>query len=254
MRSLLAGLLACLILSTIGCGGGGSPGGEGNPPAPTTNRKDLLFGYYGPASPEEVADHVNIVWLWEDQVATAMRAKAAGITHLVLPVCWRCGADNLRFMFTGMRNASVLGNVVALYPEDEPGNMPEAEIAAMVTLVRSVAAEYAEIAQVPVWAIFAANAPLTGSHLFDAIGVDNYGCSCVPVPPLVAGQRLILVPGGANPWREGVEPFIRAANLDSRVVAIIPFLWQYPIPAQGLGIRDNGLAPIYREAGIRLTR
>ncbi len=153
-----------------------------------------------------------------------------------------------------MQNAGLLGNVVALYPEDEPGNMPEAEIAAMVALVRSVATEYSEITQVPVWAIFAANAPLTGAHLFDAIGVDNYGCGCVPVPPILPGQRLILVPGGANPWRESPEAFIAVANADPRVIAIIPFLWQYPQPTQGLGIGQNGMSDVYRAAGIRLTR
>jgi hypothetical protein len=37
-------------------------------------------------------------------------------------------------------------------------------------------------------------------------------------------------------------------------VAIIPFLWVWPNPGQGLGIRDNGMAPTYRALGKQLTQ
>ncbi len=254
MRSLLAGLLACLILSTIGCGGGGSSGSDGNPPAPAADRKDLLFGYYGPTG-SEVSDHVNVVWLWDDQVATAMRAKRDGITHFVLPVCWKCGVEHMRWLYTGMRNAGVLANVVALYPEDEPNlaGLSESDVVALVHLTKTVAQEFSELSGVQLWAIYANTGQYPGASAFDAWGIDNYGCNCVPMPPVLPGQRILLVPGGANPWREGPERFIATAN-DPRVIAIIPFLWTYPQVGQGVGIRDNGMAPIYRAAGIRLTR
>ncbi len=256
MRSLLAGLLACLILLAPGCGGGGSNGGESNPPAPATNRTDLLFGYYGPVTDiASVADHVNFVWLWDDQVATAMKASAAGVHKLILPLCWQCGPDNWRFLFTGMANSGTLANVIALYPVDEPelAGLSDSAVHDLVKQVRGVAAEFPALAGVQVWVIYSNSGRFPGISSYDAVGIDNYGCNCAPIPPIAPGQRIILIPGGANPWREGPERFEAAAN-DPRVVAIIPFLWQWPLPEQGLGIRDNGLAPIYRAAGLRLTR
>jgi hypothetical protein len=186
-----------------------------------------------------------------DPVGEAMRAKASGIAHTVLAVCWRCGADNLRYVFDGMRAAGVLDRVVALYPEDEPDlRMSEPEVIAMATLVRGVAAEYPELARVQLWVIYANSGHTPGISQFDAVGRDNYGAG--PQQLGSANQRLILVPGGASPWQESPDAYLSAAN-DPRVIAIIPFLWKYPQSGQSQGIRDNGMAPAYRAAGKQAT-
>lgn len=251
MRLFIAGVLAGIFLCwSAACGGGG-----GDTIPPPIQRTDLLYGYFGDAILADTADHTNLQWIMfeADPVAEAMRAKAAGIHNLVLAVCWRCGQDNLRFYFDGMRAAGVLHLVIALYPEDEPDlSMTESEVVDMVRMVRSVAAEYQELAQVQVWAIYGNTGKTPGIAQYDAVGRDNYGAG--PQQIGAPNQRLLLVPGGASPWRESPDAYLAEANRNPRVIAIIPFLWQYPQAGQGLGISQNGMAPVYRELGLKLTR
>jgi len=63
--------------------------------------------------------------------------------------------------------------------------------------------------------------------------------------PIGANQRYMVVPGGYR----GQDPgcFVSVAESDSRVVAIIPFIWQSF--SGGTGIRDNGMRSTYCQAG-----
>jgi hypothetical protein len=93
-----------------------------------------------------------------------------------------------------------------------------------------------------------------GIGSFDWCGFDNYGTPIFTngdydrfVAKLTPNQRVTLVPGGADPWRDNPAPFNAKAQSDSRVVLILPFLWMdNPDPTN---IEHNGMAPQYRAVG-----
>ena len=250
-------LLLWLALLLAGCGGGG---GSSAPAAQAPQRTDLLYGYYGdPCGIGDAAPHVNLIWVFGwcgDPVTILIAAKNAGVAKAVVGVNGRTGTpDSLRWYFQQLRAAGVLSMVVAVYPQDEPdvAGMTSSEVVLMVALMRLVMAEFPELADAKVAAIYGAR-NRNGAEAFDWLGADNYGRGAFI--PIASGpnQRLILVPGGADPWREDPQSFLEAANRTPRVIAIIPFLWRNPGNAGfGLGIADNGMLRVYCQAGAQAT-
>ena len=75
-----------------------------------------------------------------------------------------------------------------------------------------------------------------------------YGPQQLPLQP---GQRLMLVAGGADPYRENPAGYEKFANEHPEVVAVWAFAWfDY---SDGLGIGHNGMLPAYQAMGCRLT-
>lgn len=250
-RLVLATILVVVVLLVAACGGGSSSGG-----APAPQRTDLLFGYFGDCDTcvAETRGHTNLQsvvgWGNDGWRMHAIEAVAAG-QKILLAVCWRCGPDNLRWQFGVMSADGTLSSVVALYPQDEPdvAGLTADQVGALCALVRAVASEYPELAGVALAAVYG-NVDTAGIEQFDWIGRDNYGTGPI-VPIRQPGQRVILVPGGADPWREDPTAFIETANRTPAVVLVLPFLWRDP--DHGRGIATNGMASTYCAAGVRVT-
>jgi hypothetical protein len=250
-RLVLATILVVGLVLLVACGGGS---GEA---AAAPDRKDLLFGYFGDCDTcvAETRGHANIAMVMGWGAPGAMERHAveavAAKQQILLAVCWACGAENLRWQFGVLRAAGVLSEVVALYPVDEPdvAGLTAAQVAALCALVRQVAAEYPELAGVALAAIYG-SVGTEGIEQFDWIGRDFYGHGAI-VPIRQPWQRLILVPGGADPWREDPTAFIETANRTPAVVLILPFIWRDP--TFGRGIATNGLGQTYCRAGVRVT-
>ena len=226
---------------------------------PAPQRHDLLFGYFGDCDGcvAETADHVNLVmvmgWGTEDAyLRHATEAIGAG-KKIMLAVCWKCGEAGMRWDFDRLQAAGVLSSVVALYPQDEPdvAGMTTAQVAAMAEIVRRVASGYPELDKVALAVIYGPHGS-DGMEYFDWVGRDNYGAPPI-VPILNPGQRALLIPGGADPWRADPKPWLDVANRTPAVVAIIPFLWRWPDGHPG-GIATNGMSSDYRAAGVATTR
>jgi hypothetical protein len=248
-RFILATILVVVVLLVAACGGGSSEA------AVAPDRTDLLYGYFGDCDTcvAETRGHANLAMVmgWgapgamQRHVAEAVAAKQ----QILLAVCWACGVENLRWQF-GVLGAA-LSEVVALYPMDEPdvAGMSASDVCAMVAMVRGVAMEFPALAGVAIAAVYGSKGT-AGSECFDWIGRDNYGTGPI-VPIRTAGQRVILLPGGADPWREDPAAFIDVANRTPAVVMILPFLWRDP--NTGRGIATNGLGQTYCQAGVRVT-
>ena len=246
-------LLPLLLLA--GCGGG-----SGGSEPPVADRHDVLYCYYGDSDTivAEVKDHTNcltIFALWygtATAVQHAMQAKAAGINSLILAI----GHDpaSIRQLFTAFQAANVLGNVVALYPQDEPdvNGYSDDQMIALAEIVRGVAREYPELTNVKLAVIYGPGGATPGISAFDWVGRDNFGRGPQEVG-LTGGQRLILISGGT--FFEAPDIFVDYAERTPEVVLYLGFAWISYMDATGIhvGIRDNGMAPAYRAVGVKLT-
>ncbi len=281
MRGLRAALIA-LAAFLAACGGGsGGPAATATLPPPSQLRTDLLFGYYfgRPDHVLEVADHANLYWVAAEggpavQIAALQKAREAGIRNviLMLPLTTPAGttptaADRLAWLDELNQVGALSQDVVALYWVDEP-NIPRhrretPEIVAQNALLRAVMAEFPALAGTKLAVLYACDGDRPGLAAFDWVGCDAYGDGCEAldrwVEPmrrgLLPGQRLLLVPGGADPWRQDPGCFEAYAHREPAVVAISPFLWQTETD-EGVtyrGIRENGMAALYRAVGRRVS-
>jgi hypothetical protein len=154
-----------------------------------------------------------------------------------------------------LRDEGLIDSVVAWYPIDEPniheiGLSPQ-QIFDANAVVRDVTQHYTDGIK-PLAVIYGASSGhYPGIEGYDWCGMDNYGSPIFDngqylhlVNQLNDKQKTIIVPGGANPWREDPLPFYEHAQTDTRVIMVMPFLW-----FSGDGIGSNGMAPQYQHVG-----
>lgn len=252
-------LLLAFILAACGGGGGGSPSA---PPAPT--RGPLVVGYYGscPACVEQTYRHVTVTWAFgwfEDRATTIAAAKQRGLkVVLYLPEAY-VSEQAVRDLFTTLRAQGLLEQVAYLYPEDEPDlKHDEAAITAAHLVARRVSAEFGISPKIAV--IYAGLNDFPGIASADVIGADDYslGPNILPLYnliPIRPGQTLMLVPGGADPWRQDPAPFFAYARAHANVEMVTSFLWgpDFADRGVGLGIGSNGMAQAYCREAIAFT-
>lgn len=264
---MLSRLLALILgagLAVVSCGGGGGNDSSSpivNPPEMRIDRG--YFGYFGSCLTclAETQDHVNILFEtgWD-----GLQAEIDDMTRARLPVILAtptgASADELRALFTALRNANVLQYVIALYPQDEPDQLglSDAAVSGIAAKARTVASEFVEMTDIKLAVIYGQNG-FPGISAFDWVGIDNYdaGASILGQPyqrlnsMLTPSQRVILVPGGASPWSTVPSEFYDRLQSDPQVILLLPFLWRdYD---GGLGIGRNGMASAYRAVGCKIT-
>lgn len=256
-------ILLALLLAA--CGGGGSSQTGPIIPAPPI-RGDLLFGYYGSCDPLENADHTNLCWEggWRGINQTLANLKAAQGKAIVLEVPTYASEDDVRAYLMRIRDAGLLTNISALYPIDEPdvNGKSDAEVLVANAKLRLVMAEFPELKDTKLAVIYGNTGRFPGIASYDWVGRDQYGLGCHEATGagfremkarLLPTQRLMLIPGGADPWRQDPACFEAAAHGDEQVVAIVPFIWpDFPAVGVGAGIRSNGLRKLYCDAGRKI--
>lgn len=257
LSSILLILITCALV--LACSGGGATASGPAPQAPTVLRKDLKFGYFG-STLSEVVDHTNIYFAtgWrEDQQQQIVDAVNAGLP--VILYLHGVAEDYVRTQFDALKKAGVLANIVAIYPIDEPREA--APVVATNAMLRRVMAEYGMSAKLMV--IYSVGS-YPAIESYDWVGFDNYpaGSSIFTNGDynkfkslLRPDQRIVLVPGGCDRWRNDPEPFFNVAETDPQVLMVMPFTWiDDADPANGAtaGIRSNGMAPAYKSAGLRI--
>lgn len=251
------------------------------PPEPQVKRTDLAFGYYLSTDEtiEQIANHSSFIFEhnW-DSPADVIRRMRKHDLPVVLTCTKECfGSFNsatlnpnietaLSDLFDALRDAGCLERVAVLYPIDEPDgrHVDHKTMAECVTIVRQVASRYAELANVKLGVIYSTHMTYPGIEFFDIIGIDKYGMgSNVLISKEFKelnrrrkpGQQIVLVPGGANPWKQDPTAFERYAHSHPEVVGIIAFLWidYFENGQNNLGIANNGMAETYISLGKRLT-
>lgn len=257
-------LLLCLLL--ISCGGGGTSGVI--TPAGTL-RTDLLFGYFAQDSATvlETRPHANLLWTTGDlldQMAAITQADGRKVvvqmSLCLVPVDQ--GETTAHWWLQRLHDAGLLANVVAISWCDEPntarsGSWTSENVASMNAAVRQAMTPFPEL-HAALAVVYACNGSWPGFSSFDWIGCDDYDSGCgvltgaykTLLSRLANGQRAMVLPGGSDPWRQDPACFLNFAERDSRVVAIVPFIWQTVTDGQTFrGIRENGMRTLYCQAG-----
>ncbi len=255
--------LAAMLLAACGGGSGGTI-----TPA-TTLRTDLLYGYYGGCGScaLETQDHTNLYmtrpwgppgWLMEVLPQLQQAMGNGQKVMLGLPGLYDAGGlEDAAHSITKLAEAGLMADVVALYPIDEPdvNGKSDAEVNAMNAALKDL---MKGLGVNPALAVIygCATGRTPGISTYDWIGCDDYGKGCDAATGLTFAvlkarlrpdQRLLLVPGGADPWRQDPACFASKAHSDPQVVAILPFLWvDYD---GGAGIRTNPTRRLYCETG-----
>lgn len=233
----------------------------------------MYFGFYGstPGQLDAVHGFTNLVWTspWrgrDGQIDDLQQAQSRGLP-CILDLTWLLwsGRDyvgsaqarsQLREYFGQLKSLDLLRTVVALYAVDEPDLNLNNAVADTLTANRDVRVVLVEMAaELPIAVIYG-NQGTPGIESFDWIGRDDYERGGAQTLPLLPHQRLMIIAGGADKYRQQPDAFEAFANSHQEVVAFIAFIYDdYTDPggAFRLGINHNGLLPAYRAAGCRIT-
>ena len=292
--TLSAALLVALLVS---CGGG-----SGSVPAQV--RPGTFAMYFGITdvpqnTMEPTCDHVNTVlipeWVAPDvRIVWLRRMHNCGVTRAVIsvgdmiyaPACKRAGSAtapcagafayrgqdasraNLRAYIQQIKDAGLIGDVIAFYPMDEPAmHLTEADTRAGVADVRAVAAEFPELTgHAEVWVIYNGAAGIVAPEIYDKLSFDDYvsGEKIFKKPLLhvsewdqlrsvvdCSRQQLFLTVGGSDPWDTPVNGAFWSEMQQNTCVVGIVFFTSFdndPDPAVH-GILRNALAQQYHDEG-----
>lgn len=278
--ALLLAVLGALLLSGCGGGGGGSPTDVIHAvQTAAAMRLDLLFCYFGVSAPlqiKQTLDHVNTTFImawgenvWHNPDGRAMLADsvirqlqesvANGVTKVVLGVDFLIfdaqyhyrGSGDLFAFVERLKALQLWDYVVALYPVDEPdlhlidNDTMDSINTALRLFGKPIATIYTDRKQWP------------GIKTCDWVGFDKYGTDVHGdgvlqdmKARLNDRQRIMLVTGGCDPWRDNVRPVLDYANSDPQVVMIVAFIYgDHWGGTQHLGIQSNGMLPEYAAVG-----
>ncbi len=257
-----------VALALSGCGGSGG-GGPPSPPAPPVARvAPLQFGYYGGSPLPATASSVTFVhatdWAadWttgKDTIKAAIIAqlqacKAAGVKAIVstgfltftrTPYRYIGTADLVVFkaQLDGLDLSSI---VIALYPLDEPDVLGLSD-AVMTQCFNETRAAWPG----PAIAVVYGTHGTPGIAAADWVGHDSYR-EGPQFPALRAGQHAIVLPGGADPYRQDPAPFVAFANAHAEVALVWAFLYIDYTGVNGepeKGIGNNGMLAQYAAVG-----
>lgn len=272
-------LVIVITVILVGCARFTNPG-DTNYNGP---RDTVYYGYYGDLSYqyEEVKDHVNTVWIaawdrhprsWVDVVhERVLQASKDGIKSVIMMtndtyVNKRfnyIALSELEELFNKLDTSNLLDKVVAIYPTDEPdgSGISSEEIAKGNAAIRNVMSKYPALKNTALAVFYTGSEQYQGIQYYDWVGFDEYDIGEKALQAkyrrmltrLRSDQRTMIIPGGCDKWRQDPRPFVDFALENPRVVALVPFIWiDNAAPGNddvGLGIRSNGLANLYRDAG-----
>jgi len=272
MTLRLTVLAAALVLA--GCGGGGSSTPSASAPvaptAPIVRTAPLEFGYFGLADIAATANSVTFShcidwgdWTKDKEaikariIAQLQSAKAAGLKAIVstgfltFDAGYRYLGTAELVAFKKQLDALDLSKIcIAAYCIDEP-DVHGISDAVMTQCFNETRAAW----PIKMAVIYGPNGQTPGISAADWIGRDDYGAGSgvlQRLPSIRPDQQWIVVPGGADPWRQDVTPFADFAKARGNVAAVIAFL--YVDYGGGKGIGTNGTFPAYAAAGTAIKK
>jgi hypothetical protein len=262
-------LLAALLTLTA-CGGGNSSDSPSVAPTPAPAPRVIDFTFFGPSDIASTAlftsAYFAIDWGPENakediklrMIAEMQAARARGVDKFILGTgflqfdaqCNYQGNAALAAFKLQLDALDLSRSVWMLYPRDEPDINCNAN-----DVARAYADGKALFPGVRIGVIYADSGRTPGIDQATDVGRDKYGHG-PQVLSLRADQHLMLVAGGADPYREDIQQYVDYAEANTNVSLVWAFLYvDYTgvdgKPAKGIG--TNGMLPSYRAAGCKLT-
>lgn len=269
---MVTGIIIALVIAGVVIAVLGSK--KKSKPAPVVpvelgpSRPGILYGYFGCYGNQvsEVKEHTNVhmEMLWEGWTKGIENCTLAD-KPIILNIQPQCFTDpnlgnvkynshgmiELRVLLNRFKSAGLLGKIIALYPVDEPDlcNISVSDLTQMANDVREVISEFPELLGCKLAVFYTGREDYRGIELFDWVGFDDYGNDNSYLNDgkyqrfrnkLNDSQRIMLIPGGCAPWHTNPAQFYIRAQEDTKVIAIIPFIWidNYGNSTE-LGIRSN---------------
>lgn len=278
-KMLIIIVLIIVAIVAVACGGGkgGDPSSNSpeTPVPPVATRTDkVLYGYFGQFDNQnaETADHVTYIFSmdWGDWstpgiepslslkiIGELQDAKARGITKAIVAVGYLTwtgkydlkGTQYLEVFKTQLQALGLYDMIEAFYPMDEPDLQEKQGGLSDTNLIQGLANIHQVFPDKKLMVIYGDHGGLPAQKYYDIVGKDDYGKGLITIP-LLPGQRLALLRGGADPWKEDPTPAVDYALSHPEVVMIVNFI--YGDYTGGKGIRNNGMLPIYKQQGQRL--
>ncbi len=223
----------------------------------------------------ETTDHTSCVEAADfygplEQLATLTHAAGRPVI-LYVPACYGLPLERLEseitFWLQRIADAGLLRDVAAVRPCDEPDlhGLTDSEVKARIIAVHAAMARFDATRGKPIavfWACSSRARP--GIEFVDWLGCDSYGDGCKVLEEYYPAfeqlvnrepdRRLVAIAGGASPWRQEPTCFVEKVMRDDRYIALEAFIRQ-TVTDRGetyMGIRENGMAPLYREAGRKV--
>lgn len=259
-----------VALALSGCGGGGGSSPPNAPTPPVARVAPLQFGYFGIADVSATAPSTTInhavdwgTWGTDTEaikariIAALTACKAAGISammstgFLTFTGAYAYTGTAELVAFKAQLDALELSQVViALYPIDEPDIHPTLTDAVMTKCYQETRAAWPGV---KIAVIYGPNGQTPGISAADWIGRDDYGAGTgvfSHLPAIRPDQQWIIVPGGADPWKQDPAPFATFATAHNQVAVLMPFL--YVDYVGGKGIANNGMLAQYVAVGTAI--
>lgn len=249
-----------------------------NTSTPIIYRTDLKFGYYGTHGVQDVetVSHVNVVidMMWDGEDAAVARLRGSAIPTILGIESYIRRPDAglaLEHLITNLQINGVWNDVLGFYLIDEPDiavrdrTITSEQIIAAGVLIRQLSANAAKPHIIlPVIYSNPTALVLPAQGIFDWVGYDNY-----PAGDKIffngeykrfrdrvgANQSLVLVAGGAEPWENDPTIFSNVAHNDSKVAALIGFIWfdGWDLTNPGRkGIRSGKMKEKYVAVGAKI--
>lgn len=274
MKFMFVFLLSCLLAA---CGGGSTV--SPTPSTPPIPRTDLRFGYFqtGSGQLDATAASVNVVHCQDDSNPDDPAARAWRETQIIecLQSAQMHGLNtaivSIGFLlFDGKFKYRGIGYLVPFYQRlvelgltdmvqwlyilDEP-DVHGVDDATMTQAISDATAVW----QGPkVAVVYGATGNTPGIGAANMVGRDAYSIGTGvfnELPPIRVDQRWVIVPGGADPWRQDPQPFYTYANATPQVAMIWAFLFSDYVDLNGaiqVGIGKNGMLPAYTAVGAQI--
>jgi hypothetical protein len=172
----------------------------------------------------------------------------------------------LKQLFDKLNQLNLLGSIIAIYPVDEPElhSIGSEQVVLCNQAMRQLMSQYPALDNAVLAVIYSGQKKYPGIETYDWIGIDDYDKKeevlGEPYKHLTAAmrpeQRIILVPGGCDRWRQDPTKFADFAINNQQVKMVVGFIWiDNAAPQDGAlaGIRSNGMRDLYVAAGKKLT-
>lgn len=199
-------------------------------------------------------------WIINQGMNSLTKAAAAGIPKVIFSIAPLVFTSDYKFkgifflqqFKIRLQNSGFYDMVDTFYVLDEPdvGLSKGLTEATLITALQGIRQVFPDK---KLMTIYSNSGNYPGLKYFDYVGKDDYSAGVgvlQELPPISGSQMWVIVPGGANPWKEDPNPFYTFAKTHP-VKYIVAFLAD-DFPFQGhtsLGIINNGMLNEYNTVG-----